>query len=474
MSVSIISFQRGVVHSYIDGNIYNDDSVLPQLDMGYNPAADFPLPMVELAQQELKPTVFGIANAYAQSMEGILGMGLSLEKYIEGERLNLSKGITYITYSTKNEFDIAHKLLEKFDIDGIIIKEQNLMALSCEYDDDICCRIVYDDKYVDAHYCPYNYELLRSGFCSDLEANAPFNRVEKAYRIRNNEIVFFLLACATYLYCQKKGYSGFDYLPCSAWGQRRGEAINPWYAINDDPVEYQPFKARDSGRDMDAHVKAYHHMKELMHKKYSSLDQKRSMAQHSQSSWLMDLTMTVRRALRGIEYKTLDEMGRKWLERQINDGLCDVFFVYRGWAQYPLQSCDSIGIICWYDNGDKRYTTIDVDDEEKPFLTERPLSEPEYIKPKLLDNSEQFYNVLIKMANIASYGPTSFWGDQYRSAASEVKKGNLLKAFELSQTGGGMGSWYDTPMAAMPDTKELNLQLGIEREHAVMYAVNNS
>ena len=168
MSVSIISFQRGVVHSYIDGNIYNDDSVLPQLDMGYNPAADFPLPMVEFAQQELKPTVFGIANAYAQSMEGILGMGLSLEKYIEGERLNLSKGITYITYSTKNEFDIAHKLLEKFDIDGIIIKEQNLMALSCEYNDDICGRIVYDDKYVDAHYCPYSYELLRSEQKPDL------------------------------------------------------------------------------------------------------------------------------------------------------------------------------------------------------------------------------------------------------------------------------------------------------------------
>lgn len=213
MSVSIISFRGGQLSSYCFGNIYNDDQVLTTLEMGYNPAADCPFSMVEFAQQKLKPTVFGIANAYAQSLEGILGMGLSLEKYIEGEHLNLSKGITYVTYSTKDEFGIAHKLLEKYNVGAIIIKEQNLMALSCEYTDDIICRIVYDDKYVDAHYCPYNYELLRSGFCSDLEANAPRYRVEKTYRIRNNEIVFFLLACATYLYCGKKRYTGFDYMP---------------------------------------------------------------------------------------------------------------------------------------------------------------------------------------------------------------------------------------------------------------------
>lgn len=132
MSVSIISFRDGQLSSYCFGNIYNDDQVLTTLDMGYNPAADCPFPMVEFAQQKLKPTVFGIANAYAQSLEGILGMGLSLEKYIEGEHLNLSKGITYVTYSTKDEFGIAHKLLEKYHVDAIIIKEQTLIALSCE------------------------------------------------------------------------------------------------------------------------------------------------------------------------------------------------------------------------------------------------------------------------------------------------------------------------------------------------------
>ena len=474
MSVSIISFRGGQLSSYCFGNIYNDDQVLTTLEMGYNPAADCPFPMVEFAQQKLKPSVFEIANAYAQSLEGILGMGLSLEKYIEGEHLNLSKGITYVTYSTKDEFGIAHKLLEKYNVDAIIIKEQNLMALSCEYTDDIICRIVYDDKYVDAHYCPYSYELLRSGFCSDLEANAPRYRVEKTYRIRNNEIVFFLLACATYLYCQKKRYTGVSYMSSRPWGLRGYGDFYPWYAINDNPLNYQPYSSRNSGADMNAHVKAHHRMQELTQKHSMSKQQKRSMAQHSQTSWLMDLTMASRRALRGIEDNTLDEMGRKWLEHQIKDGLCDVLFVYRDWAEGPLLSGDSIGIICWYKNGDKRYTTIDVDDEDKPFLTERPLSESEYSKPKLLDNSEQFYNVLVKMANTASYGPTSFWGDQYRSAASEVKKGNLLKAAELSQSGGGMGSWYDTPMATMPDMKDLNLQLGTEREHAVMYAVNNS
>ena len=83
MSVSIISFRGGLLSSYCYGNIFNDDQVLTTLEMGYNPASDCPFSMVEFAQQKLKPTVFGIANAFAQSLEGLMGMELSLEKYME-------------------------------------------------------------------------------------------------------------------------------------------------------------------------------------------------------------------------------------------------------------------------------------------------------------------------------------------------------------------------------------------------------
>ncbi len=454
------------------GNIYIDNSVLSKFNMGYNPSCDCLLSVVEYTQQVLGPSVSSIVSEYEESLERIIGLNQSLEDYIEDEYKKLRLGVTYVTYATKSDFEIAHELQEKYNI--YIIKEQNMIALSCECRDDICCRIVYDNKYCDTHYTPYSYELLRSGFCSDVEAQLPGYKIEKTLNISSDKISYYLIACATYLYCKEKRYTGFDYMTSRLCGLLGYGDFNPWYAINDNPLYYQPYTARDSGRDMDAHVKAHHRMKDLMHKSSMTKQQKRSMAQHSQTSWIMDLTRGTCRALRGEKYDTLDEMGQKWLERQIKDGLCDVFFVYRDWAEGPLQSGDSVGIICWYENGDKRYTTIDIDDEDKTFLTERPLFDPGYRKPELLDNSEHFYNVLKKMASIADYGPTRLWGDHYRIAASEVKKGNLLNAVELSYTGGGMGSWHDTPNGTMPDTKELNLQLDIEREHAVMYAVNNS
>lgn len=249
--------------------------------------------------------------------------------------------------------------------------------------------------------------------------------------------------------------------------------LHPWYTINDDPLCYEPYTARDSGADMNAHTKAYHRRQELMHKKSLSKQQKRSLIQQKHTNWLMTITMAARKALCGENEYSLDDNSREWLDNQIKSGLNDVFFVYRDWADGILLPGDKVGIVCWYEDGRKLYTTIDVDENEEPFLTERPLYDSGYSKPKMDDNREQFVGVLLKMASYAYNGPTTFWGNQLSRAVAEAKKGNLLEAVELSKIGGGMGSWYDTPMGLMPEMKEINLQLGYEQDYAVLYYVNN-
>lgn len=248
--------------------------------------------------------------------------------------------------------------------------------------------------------------------------------------------------------------------------------LMPWYAVNDDPMEYQPFSARSSGADGKAHAQARRERERLRMNTSVSKDTKRMMAQNRQMRWLIVITKAVRKALReSLPYEDVDS--QEWFGRQSEVGLCDVCFVFGEWARGVLQPCDKTGIICWYANGDKRYTTIDVDDDGKAFLIERQLLDVSFEKPQLSDNSESFANVLLRMADVAdSCALSDSWGDNFRRAAAEAKDGDLTKAYYLSETGGGMGSWYDTPAMQMEETRRLNQELFAERRHAMMYAAN--
>ena len=248
--------------------------------------------------------------------------------------------------------------------------------------------------------------------------------------------------------------------------------LKPWYAVNDDPMRYEPFNARESGADGKAHIKAYHRMQELWREANTSKEDKRRTVQREQTSWLIVITKAIRGTLHNGKPYT-DNDSRKWFEKKLAAGLTDVFFVNGDWAKGPLQTDDIVGIICWYNNGEKRYTTIDIDEEDKPYLTEKGLLDTGYQKPEISDNRLQLERVLRHLAIIADANtPTRGWGNYFRRAASEAKDGDLLEAVSLSQTGGGIGSWYDTPAIDLEETKLLNHQLYIERQHAVIYAVN--
>ena len=209
MSVAIISFRNGCVQAYYKHNWYNNDKVVKTLDIGYEPAGDHPLTISELCRNEIKPFAFDIANAYAQGLEGILSFYSSHIDYVEKNWLKLKTERVYVTYSDQKEFFSVNKLFDKYGINATYWKEQHLMALSCDYRDDICCRIIYDNKFCDAHYCPYDCEIINSGNCP-VPTNLGY-KVEKTFRLRDNEVTYFLIACATLRYCADKHYHEFCY-----------------------------------------------------------------------------------------------------------------------------------------------------------------------------------------------------------------------------------------------------------------------
>lgn len=251
-------------------------------------------------------------------------------------------------------------------------------------------------------------------------------------------------------------------------GKSQG-TLTPWYAVNDDPWLYHPLTARESGADWEAHCRGNRNRNEMNRQASLTKEQKRSMVQSSSRRWLIDITIATRKALHKREpYSHSDT--REWYERQKSAGLKDVFFVFDDWAKGVLQAEDRLGIICWYAFGKTSYTTISVDDYDKTVLIEKQLLIPRYKKPELHDNSEALFQVLMQLADWSKGLP--YWEGFFLKAANTAKEGNLMKAYEQSQTGSGMGSWMDTPIATDPKTRQLNQRLYDERSHALMYAIN--
>ena len=180
-------------------------------------------------------------------------------------------------------------------------------------------------------------------------------------------------------------------------------------------------------------------------------------------SWLRDITRSARNSLHdGQPYS--EAKSREWFESQRARGLRDVFYFYDEWAKAPLQPGDKHGVICWYYSCNPRYFTFVVGDDAQLSLVEKPLTDNLYQKPVLTDNTQQFVDILMKMVSYSE----GMWSDNFWKAAQQAREGDLMEAVALSQTGGGIGSFYDTPYF----NRELTSKLYEERHHALLYSVN--
>lgn len=180
-------------------------------------------------------------------------------------------------------------------------------------------------------------------------------------------------------------------------------------------------------------------------------------------SWLRDITRSARNSLHdGQPYA--EAKSREWFESQRARGLRDVYYFYDEWAKAPLQPGDKHGVICWYYSCNPRYFTFVVADDAQLSLVEKPLTDNLYQKPALTDNTQQFVDILMKMVSYSE----GMWSDNFWKAAQKAREGDLMEAVALSQTGGGIGSFYDTPYF----NRELTSKLYEERHHALLYSVN--
>ena len=180
-------------------------------------------------------------------------------------------------------------------------------------------------------------------------------------------------------------------------------------------------------------------------------------------NWLQEITRSARNSLHdGQPYAEAESS--EWFENQRSRGLRDVFYFYDEWAKAPLQPGDKHGVICWYYSCNPRYFTFVVGDDAQLSLIEKPLTDNLYQKPVLTDNTKEFEEILMEMANSSG----GMWRDNFLLAAQKAREGDLMEAVSLSQTGGGIGSFYDTPYF----NRELTSKLYDERHHALLYSIN--
>lgn len=235
--------------------------------------------------------------------------------------------------------------------------------------------------------------------------------------------------------------------------------LNPWYALDDDPEDYHTFSCRLSGAEGVGRGNLYYRASRMKDPHY-----RKAKASIEGTDWLRAITRATRLALQGQVYT--DEKSRKWYEQQKRRGILDIYYYYDQWTSGPLQQEDRQGVICWYADKKISYFTFAIDDQYELSLVEHEMLDKRYQKPELFDNSERLAEVLTELSKFAG----GSWGVNFLQAAQKARQGDLVSAINLSQTGSGMGSWYDTPF--FQSAKDLTSTLVEERHWALLYLIN--
>ena len=211
---------------------------------------------------------------------------------------------------------------------------------------------------------------------------------------------------------------------------------------------------------------------------------------------LAEMTVAARLALRSgkqisIRQKLLKDSYGPWFEKQNARGLKDVALV----ADFVVVDKESVlgdedvAMISWYKDGSISRMTVSYDMKaEKLVMHEIPLEIDEFEKPECSDNGPEFHEALLDIASVA---PNEFWYDYFMKAVRIMEYDEfeydkqpatfylpkpyfkyVVAVFE-SYTGGGMGSWNDTPIVGTREFRLVNAELHYQKCRALLYAVNN-
>lgn len=210
---------------------------------------------------------------------------------------------------------------------------------------------------------------------------------------------------------------------------------------------------------------------------------------------LAEMTAAARLALRNgkkisLREQILQDAYGLWFEKQRERGLKNLALV----ADFTLKDKskvlgkEAVAIICWYADGSISRMTVSYDNKAAKLLVEETTLDCEFEKPEFPDNSHEFHEALLDIAWVA---PDAFWCEYFTKAAHIMESDDceydkqpytfylpkpyfkyLLAVFE-SITGGGMGSWNDTPIIGTRDFRLVTAELHYQKCRALLYAVNN-
>lgn len=201
---------------------------------------------------------------------------------------------------------------------------------------------------------------------------------------------------------------------------------------------------------------------------------------------MVELTAAARMALRGSRDFSMrsytSSICTSWFQEASKKGLKDVCLLC------DFESKTPASVMCSYSDGHlSRLSLLYASKQDKLIVEERPRTYKTFERPECNDNASDFMEALLDISYVAVMG----WKDYFLKAAKvlgskdcsyDKQPGTFylpqpyfkyLLAVSLSKTGGGMGSWYDTPNMGSNSFVIATNELHYQRWKALLYVANN-
>lgn len=263
--------------------------------------------------------------------------------------------------------------------------------------------------------------------------------------------------------------------------------FNPWYRKVDDPGRQEVYNRPDSV--------IYVYNPQPVAKVCKGREAE--PVYRSARTVMMELTVRGRKDLQGLQpfvwpddyYK---ELCTAWFGGQKAAGLKEMVFLCGDGTLKVASRRHECCIACWYADGRVDCFVPDVARVEggsQPVISPAGAAGVGVRKPEFGDNGEALKEALQAMTECAAN--FEWWERHFRNGLAIMQQEHVayagqpdtfpmpepyfkyLLAVQSTQTGSGMGSWFDLPIAGSKRTGDVTSGFLKECDDALMYAVNN-
>lgn len=181
---------------------------------------------------------------------------------------------------------------------------------------------------------------------------------------------------------------------------------------------------------------------------------------------------------------------KSWIDSLQMSGIADVIYLTDRVDDNILPSGIHESVVVKHFSGQIKCYVATLNEQEEFRMDEHTLPDSVTQLPVFLDNKAQFLLALKNIATFAYQCSYQYWGDYFSRAATSLEGTEPLQyegavmpipecyaryiyAGNMSEMGGGMGSWFDLPNAHSEEFIRLSKDLGRQQTLATLYAINN-